>query len=84
MGEDYLFPRDLPAGKVRQILEEDQDAEVYGSQLPQFEVETGDGIRYDIIRLDEKDPVDAIGVYDIDEREVLDYYEVEDLVEGVK
>ena len=82
-GEDYLFPRDLPAGKVRQILEEDQGAEVYGSQFPQFGVETGDGVRYDLIRLDENEPVDAIGVYDVDDSEVLDLYEVDELVDEV-
>jgi len=54
---------------------------VYSSQLPQFEVHTGVSIRYDIICLDEEEPVDAIGVYDVDEGEVLDFYEIDDLVE---
>ena len=54
---------------------------MYSSQLPQFEVHTGVSIRYDIICLDEEEPVDAIGVYDVDEGEVLDFYEIDDLVE---
>lgn len=71
----------MPAWKVRQILEDDQDAEIYGSQLPQFGVDAGDGIRYDLIRLDEEEPVNAIGVYDVDEGEALDFYDIDDIVE---
>ena len=82
-GEDseYLFPRDLPSDKVRQILQEDQDADVYGSQLPGFSVEDGDSIRYDIIDLPSHDSVAAIGVYDTERQEVLDFYEIDELVE---
>lgn len=82
-GEDseYLFPRDLSADKVREILQEDQDADVYGSQLPGFSVEGGDAIRYDIIDLPSQDSVAAIGVYDTDRQEVLDFYEIDEMVE---
>lgn len=79
--DEYLFPRDLPADKVRQILQEDQAAEVYGSQLPGFSVVDGDSIRYDIIDLPSQDSVAAIGVYDTDGQEVLDFYEIDELVE---
>lgn len=77
--EEYLFPRDLPADKVRRILEEDQDAEVYGSEFPGFRVETGEGVRYDVIHLDESEPVDAIGIYDVDDGEVKGFYEIDEL-----
>jgi hypothetical protein len=79
--EEYLFPRELPAGKVRQILEGDQDAEVYGLQFPGFRVESDDGVQYDLLHLDEEDPVDAIGVYDVDDGEVLDFYRLDELSE---
>ncbi|WP_276273652.1 hypothetical protein [Haloarcula litorea] len=80
--EEYLFPRDLPADKVRKILE-NQDADIYGSQFPGFRVETSQGVRYDVIHLDESEPVDAIGIYDVDEGEVLEFYEMDELVEEV-
>ncbi|MFB1064793.1 hypothetical protein [Natrinema sp. H-ect4] len=76
-----MFPLDLPAGKVRQILEEDQGAEVYGLQFPGFRVDSGDGVQYDLLHLDEEDPVDAIGVYDVDDGEVLDFYSIDELSE---
>ncbi|WP_049937265.1 hypothetical protein [Haloplanus natans] len=81
--EEYLFPRDLPADKVRKILEDDQDADIYGSEFPGFRVETSQGVRYDVIHLDGSEPVDAIGIYDVDEGEVLEFYEMDDLVEEV-
>jgi hypothetical protein len=33
--------------------------------------------------LDESEPVDAIGIYDVDEGEVLEFYEMDELVEEV-
>ena len=70
----------MSAGKVRQILE-DQGAEVYGSRFLGFRVDSGDSIRYDVISLDESDSVDAIGVYSVDDGEVLDFYELDELGE---
>jgi len=81
-GEDYLFPRDLGADKVKEILSSDQDADVYGSQFPGFSVESADKVRYDLISLPSTDSVVGIGVYDIDEGEVLDFYEIEDIPEA--
>ena len=80
-GEDYLFPRDLPAGKVREILEEDQDAEVYGLQFPFFRVNSGEVVQYDLLHLDDQVPVDAIGVYDTEDGEVVDFYDLDELSE---
>lgn len=46
-------------------------------------METDEGVRYDVIHLDESEPVDAIGIYDVDEGEVLEFYEMDELVEEV-
>ena len=83
-GEEYLFPVDLPAGKVREILEDQSKSEdaVKGSTFPYFSVDLGGGQRADLLHSHgEGRPVDAVAVYDEKQDETLAFYDIDELKE---
>lgn len=83
LGDNYLFPVELPAEKVRNILEDQarEDA-VRGSRFPFFSLELGQGQQYDLLYSGGKDePVDAIGLYNSNQGKTVGFYEMEELVE---
>mgnify|MGYP000330230764 FL=1 len=83
-GDEYLFPVDLPAENVREILEDQStgETEVRGSTFPYFSVYLGGGQRADLLHSHgDSRPVDAVAVYDEKQDETLGFYDIRDLKE---
>jgi len=81
---DYVFPRDLAVEKTREILED--QAEDYGHTVrdstdPYFSIETGGGLRYELLYTRPEEGVKAVAEYDVDVGEVVDFQKIDELVE---
>ncbi|MFU1780193.1 hypothetical protein ACM16X_02300 [Haloarcula japonica] len=80
---DYRFPKDVEVEKSWSIIEEqaeDYDHEVQDSTMPYFSIDTGDGLRYDLLYTKPEEGVKAVAVYDEERDELQDFYEIEELL----
>jgi hypothetical protein len=82
---DYTIPVGLPEDKAREIVED--QAEDYGHRLhdneePYFSIETGEGERYDLIYLPNREGLQAVGHYSEEQGKVLGFTKINELLEG--